>query len=112
MAGKKAKGYTGRKRSKGKSAPRKSPPKTRAKVKRRKEPRGTKQTLALVGDAIGINNMDGAVVQDCHFSIVEDKAPICILIQGIEFRQVGSLLLVQPKPPATIEAKIGHPPLE
>jgi len=60
--------------------------------------------LGLVGDVIGINNLDSAVVQDCLFRVVEKKAPLCVLIQGLEFRQVGSLLVIQPKPKGTIEA--------
>lgn len=81
----------------------KSPPKTRAK---RKKGKTTRETLSLVGDVIGINNLDSAVVQDCLFRVVEKKAPLCVLIQGLEFRQVGSLLVIQPKPKATIEAAI------
>lgn len=77
--------------------------KKKAPPKRRK-PKKVGETLALVGGAVGINNLDGAVVQDCLFRVTEKKAPVCVLIQGLEFRQVGSLLVIQPKPEATIEA--------
>lgn len=76
-------------------------PKTRAK---RKKPKTTKEMLSLVGEALRLQELDGAVVQDCLFRVVEKKAPLCVLIQGLEFRQVGSLLVIQPKPKATIEA--------
>ncbi len=82
----------------------KSPPKTRAKMEGGRRNRVAKNTLAMIGKALGVDKLDGAVVQDCLFRVIENKAPICVLIQGLEFRQVGSLLVIQPKPKATIEA--------
>ncbi len=82
-------------------AGKKSAPKTRAK---RKKVRTTAETLCLIGEALRLQELGGAVVQDCLFRVTENKAPICLLIQGLEFRQVGSLLVIQPKPKGTIEA--------
>lgn len=95
----------------GKNA-KKAPPKTRGKVKEGRRTKVAKNTIALIGKALGIEKMDGAVIQDCLFRVSEDKAPVCVLIQELEFRQVGSLLVIQPKPTSTIEAVMGHLPSE
>ncbi len=97
MAGKKAK---------------KAPPKTQGKAREGRRTKVAKNTLAIIGSALGIEKLDGAVIQDCLFRVTEKKAPVCVLIQELEFRQVGSLLVIQPKPTATIEASMGFQPSE